>query len=371
MAMPFGFRGPIDQQGMAEATRLTRAGRLGEATALIQRLLRGDAVPPGSGEATPTADDWSGPTLDLTPEAEPAPNPAAEKAYPGNQAWPGAWQGGVYENPFGRRPYKLYVPAARPAGALPLVVMLHGCTQDPDDFALGTGMNRLAEEAGLLVVYPGQVTTANRAKCWNWFQPTDQEREQGEPSLIAGIAREVVARHGADPARVYVAGLSAGGAKAAIMARAYPDLFAAVGVHSGVPDGSATGVPSALAAMRKPKRRGRPAGSTFVPTIVFHGARDRTVHPGNGEAILAAALAAAGPLTAERHTDQVPGGHSYRRTRHRAADGATLVEDWRIDGLGHAWSGGDPRGSYTDPRGPDASRAMLDFFLQHRLTPTA
>lgn len=367
--MPFDFRRPIDQRGMAEATRLTRAGRVHEATALIQRLIRGEAVPPGRGEATPTADDWSGPTLDLTPEVEPQPAAEVDRRDGGGAGWPGAWLDGVYENPFGRRPYKLYVPAARPAAALPLVVMLHGCTQDPDDFAIGTNMNRQAEAAGLLVVYPGQVTSANRAKCWNWFQPTDQEREQGEPSLIAGIARAVLARHGGDPARVYVAGLSAGGAKAAIMARAYPDLFAAVGVHSGLPAGSAEGVPSAFAAMRRPNGGARRDGESFVPTIVFHGARDRTVHPGNAEAIMRAALAAAGPLTAEREVGRVSGGHGYRRTRHTAPDGATLVEDWRIDGLGHAWSGGDPRGSYTDPRGPDASAAMLDFFRRQRLGP--
>jgi len=365
--MPFDFRGPIDQRGMAEATRLTRAGRLGEATALIQRLIRGDAAPPFTGEPTPTADDWSGPTLDLTPEVAPEPAPEVDEPAGDTSGRPGAWLDGVYENPFGRRPYKLYVPAARPAAALPVVVMLHGCTQDPADFAVGTGMNRLAEEVGSLVVYPGQVEAANPSKCWNWFRPTDQERERGEPSLIAGIAREVVARHGGDPARVYVAGMSAGGAKAAIMARVYPDLFAAVGVHSGLPHGSAENVPSALLAMRRPKRRGRSAGGPFVPTIVIHGARDRTVHPGNGEAILKAALAAAGPLTARRDVGRVPGGYAYRRTRHVAPDGATLVEDWRVDGLGHAWSGGDPRGSYTDPRGPDASAAMLDFFLRHRL----
>ena len=365
--MRFDFRRPIDQEGLAEATRLTSVGRVHEATALIQRLIRGDAVPPGRGEPMPSADDWAGPTLDLTREFEPEPAPEVDRRDGAATGHPGAWLDGVHENPFGRRPYKLYVPAARPASALPLVVMLHGCTQDPDDFALGTGMNQRAEAAGSLVVYPGQVEAANPSKCWNWFRPTDQEREQGEPSLIAGIAREVIARHGADPARVYVAGLSAGGAKAAIMARAYPDLFAALAVHSGLPDGSAENVPSALAAMRRPKRRTRRSAGPFVPTIVLHGVRDRTVHPGNAEAILQGALAAAGPLSARRDVGRVPGGHTYRRTRHDAPDGTTLVEDWRIDGLGHAWSGGDPRGSYTDPRGPDASAAMLDFFLQHRL----
>jgi poly(hydroxyalkanoate) depolymerase family esterase len=342
----------IDRDGMAEATRLTRAGRLREATALIQRLL--------GGAAQPTADDdWSGPTIELSPEPE--PSAAAE---------PGQWLSDAYANPFGERPYRLYVPGRRVAGPLPLLVMLHGCTQTPDDFALGTGMNRLAEAEGLLVAYPGQVESANGSRCWNWFQPTDQERERGEPSLIAGIARQVTARHGADPARLYIAGLSAGGAKAAIMARAYPDLFAAVGIHSGLPDGSARDVATALAAMRRPNGGvARPDGR-LVPTIVFHGDRDRTVHPGNAEAILDQALGQAGILDVQIETGRVPGGRTYRRTRHVRADGRTIVEGWRVAGLGHAWSGGDPRGTFTDPRGPDASRAMVDFFRQQRLVPS-
>ena len=346
---------------MAEATRLTRAGRLGEATALIQRVLQGAPQPAGDG--------WSGPTIELTPEVV---RPGFRRPDPGLDG-PGQWLDGVYANPFGRRPYKLYVPASRPEEAMPLVVMLHGCTQGPDDFAAGTSMNRLAEEAGFLAVYPGQVETANPSKCWNWFQPTDQERERGEPSLIAGITREVVARHGVDPARVYVAGLSAGGAKALIMAGTYPDLYAAVGVHSGLAHGAARDVPSAFAAMRQPSGSGAPrSNGRFVPTIVVHGERDSTVHPGNAEAILGQALAGAGvPLEARIETGRVARGHGYSRTRHETANGTALVEEWRVAGLAHAWSGGDPRGSYTDGKWPDASRAMIDFFLQHRLVQPA
>ncbi len=376
---------------MADATRLTRAGRLAEATALIQRLLARGPAASSTATVAPTADDWSGPTLDLSPEPAPPPEPAAAARHEAPRATaarrharrpapagrrrgtdrdlPGRWLDGAYANPFGRRPYKLYVPAARPSRGMPLLVMLHGCTQSPDDFARGTGMNRLAEAAGLLVVYPGQVQSANPQRCWNWFQPTDQEREQGEPSLIAGITREVVHRHAADPAQVYVAGLSAGGAKAAVMAAAYPDLYAALGVHSGLAHRSAHDVPSALAAMRG-AAAGRAPGR-FVPTIVVHGEHDRTVHPGNADSVLAQALAVAPPLTASVEDGQVPGGHTYRRTRHRTADGVALVEDWRVQGLGHAWSGGDPAGSHTDPRGPDASRAILDFCLAHRLGGTA
>jgi poly(hydroxyalkanoate) depolymerase family esterase len=358
----------IDPEGMAAATRLTREGRLTEATALIQRLLRGTASAPPAAE-----EPWHGPTIDLVPEPEPATEPPArEQRRPGHPG-PGQWLDREYANPFGRRPYKLYVPNARPATAMPLVVMLHGCTQGPDDFARGTAMNRLAEAAGLLVAYPGQVESANPSKCWNWFQPSDQERERGEPSLIAGITRQVIETHGGDASRVYVAGLSAGGAQAAIMAAAYPDLYAALAVHSGLANGAARDLPSALAAMRGTRAaaaNGR-AARPFVPTIVFHGARDRTVHPGNAEAILGQALADAPTLTVLEERGRVPGGHGYRVTRHQTPGGRTLIEDWRVNGLGHAWSGGDRSGSYTDPKGPDASAAIIDFFLAHRLQGTA
>ncbi len=346
----------IDPARMAEATRLTRAGRLAEATALIQDMLGGKAATPG--------DAWSGPTLDL--RAEPVGEPASEAT--DRRRLPGSWTAHSYTNPFGRRPYKLYLPE-RPAGeALPLLVMLHGCTQDPDDFATGTGMNALADRLGCIVAYPGQTRAANPSRCWNWFRPTDQERERGEPSLIAGIVRQVMAGHAVDQARVYVAGLSAGAAKAALMARAYPDLFAAVGMHSGLAPGAATDVASAMAAMRAPEPGpAAGAGGPLVPTIVFHGTADQTVHPGNADRVVRHALGGAAGLEREVEPGRTAAGHGYRTTRYRGGDGRVMVEDWRIEGLGHAWSGGDRAGSFTDPRGPDASRIMLEFFLRQRL----
>jgi poly(hydroxyalkanoate) depolymerase family esterase len=245
-----------------------------------------------------------------------------------------------------------------------MVVMLHGCTQSPDDFAAGTRMNELAEEQTFLAVYPGQPQSANMQKCWNWFNASDQKREGGEPSLIAGIAREVIREFSADPTRVYAAGLSAGGAAAAIMAVTYPDLFAAVGVHSGLPCGATKDMPSAFAAMNG-AGTAQPRGThASVPTIVFHGDADRTVNPVNGDRVIAQATPNATSSRIVTH-GQSSGGMTYTRTIQSDGSGREVLEQWVLHGAGHAWSGGSPNGSYTDPRGPDASREMVRFFMAH------
>jgi len=273
----------------------------------------------------------------------------------------------------GDRPYKLYVPASYETTApLPLVVMLHGCTQSPDDFAAGTRMNLLAERDGFLVCYPGQTSAANSSKCWNWFNEGDQRRDGGEPSLIAGMTWDVMANYAVDPRRIYVAGLSAGGALAATMGRTYPDLYAAVGVHSGLACGAARDVASAITAMRQGGgARAMAAYNTastgavaVVPTIVFHGDRDTTVNPVNGDEVTAQTTHAS-TTTIETDEGRVLGGRRYTRTRFLDRDGATLAEHWAIHGGGHAWAGGSSAGSYTDPQGPDASREMLRFFAEH------
>jgi poly(hydroxyalkanoate) depolymerase family esterase len=274
-----------------------------------------------------------------------------------------------YTNRSGTRTYKTYLPARGEGQARPLVVMLHGCNQHPDDFAAGTRMNELADEMGFIVAYPEQAAAANASRCWNWFQAADQQRDDGEPSLIAGITRDVIARYNADPRRVYVAGLSAGGAMAAIMGHTYPDLYAAIGIHSGLAYAAARDIPSALAAMRGHSFRSEPtcAESTFqaVPTIVFHGDLDTTVHSSNGAQVIAQATptgdelvtAAFAPQSVEKGEER---GRGYTRT---VSSGKPALEHWLVHGAGHAWSGGSANGSYTDPRGPDASRAMLRFFL--------
>ena len=317
-------------EALMEATRLTRAGRLEEATLALRRQ-GGMPVP--------------------------APRPVSRD--------PGRFLSASFTGRAGTRPYRLYIPnvAARPA---PLIVMLHGCTQSPDDFAAGTRMNAAAEEHGCLVAYPAQIGSANPQRCWNWFNEADQQRDYGEPSLIAGITREVMGAHGIDPCRVYVAGLSAGGAAAAIMGEAYPDLFAAIGVHSGLACGAARDMPTAFAAMKsgagdaRPGQRARHA----VPTIVFHGDRDTTVHPRNADGV----VGQSGHGTAyETRIDkgEVPRGHAYTRTRRMDATGRCAIEQWTVHCGGHAWFGGSTAGSYTDPRGPDATREMLRFFLEH------
>ncbi len=384
---------PLHPRDMADATRLTRSGRLSEAVGLIQRVLRGrranerphaDAaasiVLPAAVLDTPTPSVLEGliGRLDV-----PVPSlPGLLRDWHGRRISPadvapaaGQFVAGTFASETGTRAYKLYVPSATTGAKRqrprPLIVMLHGCTQSADDFAAGTRMNFAAEEHGCLVVYPEQDASANAQKCWNWFKPSEQQRGGGEPALIAGITRQIMREYDIDAARVYVAGLSAGGAAAAIMAETYPDLYAAVGVHSGLACGAARDLPSAFAAMSgngpvrigtRVSTRGVQVAEHDVPTIVFHGDRDTTVHPRNGAEVVARAGGGVEVLS-EASTSQ----HQRRFTRsiRRDATGRSVLELWEIHGAGHAWSGGSANGSFTDPNGPDATREMLRFFLEH------
>lgn len=437
--------------GMAEATRLTRAGQPIEATALIQRTLRGmvvldasshtvnepidvpfhvfDAAPlspeaagqgpdqqmrtgavitlrppdiavsphesgSASAERTDTRADLcedqhsrAPPTLQRTPGRERAGSTPAEPewlarlraTFPSphgglggplsmpmpEQARSDIWAGGQfldgsYTNHAGTRTYKLYIPSGYRGQALPLVVMLHGCTQTPEDFAAGTRMNVLAERELFLVVYPAQAITANQSKCWNWFKATDQHRDHGEPSILAGITRQIMSTYHVDAQRVYVVGLSAGGAMAAVMGMSYPDLYAAIGVHSGLAYGAAHDLPSALAAMQHggptaaQDSRFSVAGTDtrVVPTIVFHGDGDTTVNPRNGDRVLAQSVAGA-KLRVTESREQARDGHAYTQFIYYDANDHAVMEQWLVHGAGHGWSGGSPNGSFTDPRGPD------------------
>jgi poly(hydroxyalkanoate) depolymerase family esterase len=329
---------------MADATRLTRAGDLQAAMATIQAALRGAPAP------SPTNFDAS------VIEVE-----AREVA--GDT---GRFIAGRFTHAAGSRDYKLYVPPAYKGQPLPLVVMLHGCTQDPDDFARGTRMNEAASERGFFVLYPAQAQSANTSRCWNWFKHNHQRRGGGEPALLAAMTQDVMTRYGIDTRRVYVAGLSAGGAMATILGDAYPELFAAVGVHSGLPTGSATNAQSAFEAMRSgAKQPAQPiaAAGRVAPVIVFHGDQDSTVHPINGQHIVAARTGAAAP---QRERARSENGREYTRTRYRDAGGQLMAEHWIVHGQGHAWSGGSATGSYTDSKGPDATDEMLRFFFSRQ-----
>ena len=260
----------------------------------------------------------------------------------------------THATPHGSRAYYLYTPSPAAGPVNGVVMMLHGCTQSAQDFATGTAMNRHAEGHGLVVIYPEQPRGANQNLCWNWFRPSDQSAGAGEPEILADLARTVTARTGAPEDRIFVAGLSAGGAMAAILGRAYPQVFAAVGVHSGLPSGAASDMISAFAAMRG--ERIRPAEGAGLPTIVFHGLSDRTVAPVNGRAV-------AGTIRNAVTRKNTVGGKSATVTTGTSPDGHAVAL-WEIAGGGHIWFGGDGRGSHTDPNGPDASAEMVRFFLQ-------
>ena len=337
------------QDLMSQAAQLTRSGRLVEATTLLR-----SAMGTGGGNAAPRAPANAPDVIDVQ----------ARRVDAGGGATVGGFTTHSFASTADRRDYKLFVPS-RPAAAslspMPLVVMLHGCTQNPDDFAAGTRMNQLAEAQGFVVLYPAQSAKANPQGCWNWIKHTHQTRERGEPALIAGMVGQVMAGHAIDPKRVYVAGLSAGGAMAAIVGETHPELFAAVGVHSGLAAGAAKDLPSALSAMKGGAAGAQRAGSG-KPTIVFHGDADPTVNVANARAVIAASV---GGAAAERgEVSSVAGRRSSRKEIFRAADGRVTAELWLVQGAPHAWSGGGP-GSYTDPTGPDASAEMLRFFRDH------
>ncbi len=405
----------FDNATMQQALRLTQAGDLQAATRAIQQALGGIARP-GSPPSPPGSQAYSdapgdcvannaGDYIDgeffVVDDANAPDNTGAKRdsTKPWSRIWPRAtanplrshmglaptWidgsatgKGDFQQHHFvcddGQLHYKLYIPPGLDTVGAPLLLMLHGCTQTPDDFARGTRMNELAVEHGYVVAWPAQSIERNPNRCWNWFRTDNQQRGRGEPAILSALTRHLVATYQLDAKRVFVAGLSAGGAMAAVLANTHPDIFAAIGVHSGLPIGLASDIPSAFAAMGKggePRHRRSAHSLNPVPApvsaIVFHGDSDTTVHPRNGHGVIAQSLGngaqadrAGSSSTVER--DTTAGGRSFTRTIHREADGRVTAEHWVIHGAAHAWSGGDARGSYTDPCGPDASAQMLRFF---------
>jgi poly(hydroxyalkanoate) depolymerase family esterase len=351
---------------MGEALRLTRAGQLAQATTLLQRGLAGAAG--GPQPAAAGVEDLAGrgparPSLALAELSGARPSADSDAQAPARAGSRGESHRRRHTETAGTRSYDLYVPGGYRGDPVPLVVMLHGGTQNAIDFAAGTRMNELAERNTFLVAYPEQSRAANRGGYWNWFSPTHQRTGFGEPAIIAGITRQVMGDLAVDSARVYIAGLSAGGAMAAVMAATYPDLYAAVGVHSGVGYRAAHDAGSAFAAMRT---GGTPPATGTVPLIVIHGDEDAIVAPINAEKLIGCRLAAGditsqdGPLTV-----RADGGRPYTRTTYYSFDAVAVAESVIVHGGGHAWYGGNPAGSYTDPEGPNASAEMIRFFLLH------
>ena len=354
----------LDVGAVRPATDEARSLRLSAANDLVQRTLAQHGIIPAAVDANAGAAQPAFPAMFALMNQLKMTHRVAQSS---DRALPtGAeFRHDSYSCQAGTRAFRTYIPSTASAGVTGLVVMLHGCMQNPEDFAGGTGMNALAETHRFIVIYPAQSRGNNAQSCWNWFSRGDQRRDKGEPAILAGITRSVAADHGIAKDRTFVAGLSAGAAMALILGETYPDIYAAVGAHSGLPFGSAKDVPSAFAAM---------AGNALdalcgdgdniaVRTIVFHGTDDQTVHPSNGDLIARHVMDKGAHQTIETVEQGETAGRSFTRKVTRNTEGASTLEHWAIDGLGHAWSGGQPGGSYTDQAGPDASAEMIRFFF--------
>lgn len=371
---------------MFKALALVREGRLQEASDLLMGNSKGamDAMKPSASMPPPSSEHLPDSaaraaagvqdilkTLQMR-HREASPIPAAAGDAPSTSE-PGRFEHVVFTHNGASHPYFLYTPQApAPTGGRPLVMMLHGCTQDAANFARGTRMNATAEAAGALVLYPTQSHSANAHGCWNWFRPEDQQAGAGEPALLLAMVQQALDSQAVDRQRVYVAGLSAGGAAAAVLGQQYPNVFAAVGVHSGLAPGAASNMMSALSAMKSGAKgwRAKPAcaGERSTSMIVFHGDADRTVHQRNGEQLLESAAAGLATTVQTQEQGVSADGQRYTRTCvvNPDACSAVLAEHWLLHGAGHAWSGGDARGSYANPHGVNASAEMLRFFLERR-----
>jgi poly(hydroxyalkanoate) depolymerase family esterase len=368
---------------LAKAKNLTTQGKLMDATRAIQQGLGlkpqtvndvESFAQPSAGERRAAADVFAPAAgveaaTDIDFREIPSPAGNAQHESKPNQRRPGSFTAGAFVHGQDHYVYRLFVPSTTDDAPLPLVVMLHGCKQDSADFARGTAMNEVAESEKFMVLYPEQLKKSNNMGCWNWFEPAHQARGEGEPAMLAALVSKVISSNRVDASRVYIAGLSAGGAMAALMGRLYPEIFAAVGVHSGLAPGAARNVPSAYAAMAKgpgPRSKVAPIG---VPVIILQGSGDSTVAPANADAIIGAEVSAwaskGTPLTRQRREVATTSQRSSDTFVWADHEGKAIIESWTIQAGPHAWSGGSASGSFTDQKGPSATRAMVDFFMRH------
>jgi poly(hydroxyalkanoate) depolymerase family esterase len=368
----------LDQDRMVQALNLTKAGRLAEATDLIQRTL-GSNSPSGSSpnmdlaklfRRTAKSREWPmASALGIRMPMQ-SPDLFQPQALPPGSLGAGVLHDRTYASGSNSGRYLVYVPPDLPSHGTPVVVMLHGGTQAVADYAAGTGMNKLADQHHFLVVYPEQSARANPMRYWNWFRPQDQRSGNGEPAWIAGITEQVISDYDADPDKTFIVGFSAGAAMAMVMAATYPGLYAAAGVHSGLPYAAAHDVPSAFALMRGASPPSQQDAVLKIPLIVFHGDHDEIVNVVNANHIRRQRLGIDGALIPADSPSvahgQMPNGHAYTQTTY-SNEGRVLLEQWIVHGAGHAWFGGTPGCSYTDPQGPDASVEILRFFSEHRL----
>ncbi len=384
---------------MKEAMKLIKTGQLQEATEAIQRNLKcgSGATPDNTVSADSSASQYVQPIFNNLPNISEITN-ITDRMSNLKLVLPNGLDNGIgfkqineetlpegarflkksLTDDQGNHDYRLYIPSSYQQDLvkgleLPLVIMLHGCTQSPEDFAAGTRMNQLAEEHHCLIAYPAQPVSANQNRCWNWFQPKDQQQGQGEPAWLAALTRTVTEDYAVDSSRVYIAGLSAGAAMAIIMAETNPELYAAIGVHSGLAYRSANSLPSALMAMRHGSTSSESQSNKnnpFVPMIVFHGDQDPTVSIRNGEQIFDQAnlRLQAQKTELKTHQEQHCSKQSCNSTQKYVSNknGINQLEYWKIHGTGHSWAGGSNSGSHTDPSGPDASKEMMRFLLKHK-----
>lgn len=358
---------------MAEITRLMRAGQLSEATQAIQANLGGASLPtaslptgglptggPPDGAAMPATKGagFAGGLMDALRKGGLAGGTTAPPlTLPDGASWTSRTHQAAGET----RDLRLYVPASLADGQAPagLLLLLHGCTQDPDDFARGTGIFEAAEQNRIIVVAPEQSARSNMNRCWNWFETRHGARDSGEAAFLTDLTRTIAHEFAVPPDLRFAAGLSAGGAMAVTLGSVFADDFGAVACHSGLPNGAAGDMSGAFQAMSQGGSDS--AAGVGCRLFVLHGSTDTTVSPRNADAVVRQALRRQTGLV-QRRADSRMADRAVRITRYRDTEGALRVQEWRINGLGHAWSGGAAEGSHTAP-GPSATQAMMAFFL--------